>query len=149
MALVVAAQKSHSENALQAAIIGGSTNVVAWVLSQGADVNAEGGYYGTALHTASMHGTKEIVMRLLAEGARADRQDDNGFYPLQIAVRERQHEIANLLLPKSTAFLASIKTSEWRNCFGGGDVNLELCFDPVPAIRKASTEDLRRSLSGT
>ncbi|KAF3810405.1 hypothetical protein GCG54_00000451 [Colletotrichum gloeosporioides] len=130
-------------NLLQAAAVGGNIDVVVWVIGRGADVNAQGGPHETALHAASRIGSSEVVTRLLAEGARADRQDVNGFYPLQIALQERHPDIANLLLPKSTAFLASIKASDWRHYYGDGNDHVELYFDPIPAVKKISEKDLR------
>ncbi|KAK2773038.1 ankyrin repeat protein [Colletotrichum kahawae] len=123
-------------NALQAAILGGSIDAVECVISQGADVNAEGGPFETetALHAATREGLREIATKLLAEGARADKQNLDGVYPLHLAVLHGHHEIANDLLPKSTHLLASIKASQWRDCHGDGNDHLELYFDPVPAI---------------
>jgi hypothetical protein len=47
----------------------GSIESVRQLLEKGADVNAQGGYYGTALQGASNRGHNKVVQRLLKRGA--------------------------------------------------------------------------------
>jgi ankyrin repeat protein len=47
----------------------GHDKVVHILLQRGADVNAEGGYYGSALYAASSGGHDEVVQMLLERGA--------------------------------------------------------------------------------
>lgn len=42
---------------------------------KGADINAQGGYYGNALHAASHRSHKQVVQLLLDEGADVNAQD--------------------------------------------------------------------------
>jgi ankyrin repeat protein len=42
--------------------------VVELLLGQGADVNAQGGYYGNALQAASYQGHEKVVELLLGKG---------------------------------------------------------------------------------
>ncbi|KAF0328638.1 pfs domain-containing protein [Colletotrichum asianum] len=129
-------------DALQDAAWRGHIDIVTTLIDEGADVNAEGGQHETALHAASSRGWREVAAILLAKGARTDKQDPYGFYPLQLAIQNGHQEIANDLLPKCTNILASIKASEWRDCYGDGNNDLELYFDPMPAIRKLSIKSL-------
>lgn len=85
---------------------------------------------------------REVAALLLAEGARTDKQDPYGLSPLQLAIENGHQEIANDLFPKCTNILASIKASEWRDCYGDDGDDLELYFDPMPAIRKVSIKSL-------
>ncbi|KAJ4349264.1 hypothetical protein N0V85_009709, partial [Neurospora sp. IMI 360204] len=64
------------------------------LLDKGADVNAQGGEYGTALHAASKQGHKEVVEMLLDKsadnaGARLDALDTAGRTPLREAVASK------------------------------------------------------------
>ncbi|KAF4854825.1 Ankyrin-2 [Colletotrichum siamense] len=135
--------------ALLAAARRGNLHIVTEVLKRVACIEESevGRLYANALQAAALGGHMDMVIKLFDEGAdvnfRGDRQDVNGFYPLQIALQERHPDIANLLLPKSIAFLASIKASDWRHYFGDGNDHLELNFDPIPAIKKTSEKDLR------
>lgn len=84
---------------LQAAVFGGRTDVVEFLLERGADVNAvsRGGY--TALHVAARSqadNTPEIVWRLLGAGASVNVQNQDGDTPLMSAIGNR--DIALMLL---------------------------------------------------
>jgi ankyrin repeat protein len=70
------------------------------LLEKGADVNAQGGYYGNALQAASAEGKKEVVGMLLEKGA--DVNARGGLYgnALQAAFSEREEEIIGMLLEK-------------------------------------------------
>ncbi|KAH8727996.1 ankyrin repeat-containing domain protein [Phaeosphaeriaceae sp. PMI808] len=61
-------------SALYYASFGGLVNAVKYLLSQGADVNAQGGYYGNALHAASDKGHEKIVELLVKAGANVNAQ---------------------------------------------------------------------------
>ena len=52
-------------NALQAALNHGNEQIIRLLLSQGADVNAQEGFYGNALIAASEGGHKQIATLLL------------------------------------------------------------------------------------
>ncbi|KAI9652510.1 MAG: hypothetical protein M1821_008374, partial [Bathelium mastoideum] len=66
----VNAQGGRYGNALQAASIQGSQEIVKMLLDAKADVNAQGGVYGNALQAASIQGSQEVVKMLL--DAKAD-----------------------------------------------------------------------------
>ena len=67
-------------------------------LKEGADVNAQGGYYGNALQAASNNGHKEIVQLLLERGADVYAWGVNYGNALQAASNEGHEEIVQLLL---------------------------------------------------
>ncbi|UQC91434.1 receptor-interacting serine/threonine-protein kinase, partial [Colletotrichum lupini] len=45
--------------------LGGFSRVFRFFINKGADVNAQGSYYGNALYTTSYEGYREIIVRLL------------------------------------------------------------------------------------
>jgi hypothetical protein len=61
-------------SALYYASFGGLINTVKYLLSQGADVNAQGGEYGNALQAAPDRGHEKVVGLLLDEGADVNAQ---------------------------------------------------------------------------
>jgi len=70
------------------------------LLDKGANVNAQGGYYGNALQAASYHGYEAIMKLLLDKGANVNAQ--GGYFGNALrAASEGGHEaIANLLFDK-------------------------------------------------
>ncbi|KAL1984494.1 hypothetical protein VTN96DRAFT_9093 [Rasamsonia emersonii] len=70
------------------------------LLEKGADVNAQGGYYGNALQAALARGYKEIMAMLLEKGADVNAQ--GGYYgnALQAALARGYKEIMAMLLEK-------------------------------------------------
>ena len=68
------------------------------LLDQGANVNAEGGEYGTAPQAASFKGHTEIVEMLLASGAIFDEQRGHYGNALQAASSKGNDKIAEVLL---------------------------------------------------
>jgi ankyrin repeat protein len=68
------------------------------LLDAGADVNTQGGYYGTALQAASSNGEEMVVKILLDAGADVNTQ--GGYYgtALQPALYEGKEEIVKMLL---------------------------------------------------
>ena len=61
----------HMSNALQAASWKGNRDVVKLLLENGAEVNAQGGEYGSALQAASVKGNEDIVRLLLERGRKS------------------------------------------------------------------------------
>ena len=88
------------ENALCLASQYGHLRSVQILLNSGADVNAERGFYGTALQAASMRGHAEIVKLLLEKDANVNAE--GGFYgnALYAGSKEGHAEIVKLLLKK-------------------------------------------------
>ena len=98
-------------SALYYASFGGLVNTVEYLLSQGADVNVQGGHHRNALQVASTRGNDKIVELLLSNGA--DVNAEGGFYgnALQAASREGHDKIVELLLSKG----ADINAQGGRN----------------------------------
>jgi ankyrin repeat protein len=68
------------------------------LLEHGADVNAQGGVYGTALQAASARGHAEIVRQLLERGADVNAQGGENGTALQDASDGGHAEIVRQLL---------------------------------------------------
>ena len=62
-------QDDTGRTALHWAAERGHCEVVEWLICSGADVNTQGGEYGSVLQTASQRGHKKVVKMLLDEGA--------------------------------------------------------------------------------
>ncbi|KAF6238813.1 hypothetical protein HO173_003320 [Letharia columbiana] len=85
--LLVAAEEGHGQ-------------VVQMLLGKGADVNAQGGYYGNALQAASQGGYDQVVQMLLDKGADVNAQ--GGYYgnALQAASQGGYDQVVQMLLDK-------------------------------------------------
>lgn len=69
-----------------------------YFIGKGADVNAQGGYYGNALQAASAKGHQEVVKLLLDKGADVNAQGGASGNPLQAALAEDYQEVVKILL---------------------------------------------------
>ncbi|RVD83532.1 uncharacterized protein DFL_007918 [Arthrobotrys flagrans] len=92
--------REETVSALYYASVGGLANTVNYLLSQGADVNAQGGYYGNALQAASYSGYDGIVKLLLAKGADVNAQGGCYGNALQAVSCSGHDGIVELLLAK-------------------------------------------------
>ena len=63
------------------------------LLDTGADVNAQGGYFGNALQAASTKGYEEVVQILLENGADVDTLDEKNSERLHAGVREGKYHL--------------------------------------------------------
>jgi hypothetical protein len=77
--------KGGSGSVIYYASLLGLPAVVTKLLSNGAEVDAEGGLYSTSLHAASAQGHKEIVQLLLDNGASVNAEGGEDSSPLQAA----------------------------------------------------------------
>jgi ankyrin repeat protein len=83
------------------ASFGGLINAVKYLLSQGADVNAQGGYDGNALQAASHQGHEKVVELLLDKGADVNAQGEREYgNALQAASHQGHEKVVELLLGK-------------------------------------------------
>ncbi|PQE12785.1 Ankyrin repeat protein [Rutstroemia sp. NJR-2017a BBW] len=85
-------------SALYYASIGGMVDTVKYLLTQGADVNIQGGDYGSALQAASANGHDKIVELLLSQGADVKIQGGDYGSVLQAASANGYDKIVELLL---------------------------------------------------
>ena len=74
------------------------------LLEKGADVNAQGGYFGNALQAAAFGGHEAIVQLLLEEGADVNSQGGKYGNALQVASAMGHMPIVQLLLAKGANF---------------------------------------------
>ena len=73
------------------------TNVVLYLLSNGANVNKQGRLCWTALHWASYKNNTDVITILLKHGARKDIKDDAGNTPIDYARLFNKKEVVDLL----------------------------------------------------
>jgi ankyrin repeat protein len=79
------------------ASLGGLIESARLLLEKGADVNAQGGGYGTAMQAASARGHDQIVQRLLEGGADVNAQGGYWGTALQAASIYGHDQIVQLL----------------------------------------------------
>ena len=94
----VDSRDSEGRTALHYAAMQGKADVVEFLLSRGADVNAKDKDFGfIPLHHAASGGHKDVVEMLLAKGADVNAKDKYGWTPLDSAVYG-QKDVAELLI---------------------------------------------------
>lgn len=86
--------------------------IVVRLVEKGADVNAQGGYYGTALNAASHQGHLAIAQLLLEHGADVNAQGQCTGTALHAASGEGHEKIVQLLLERGACI--DMKDSEWK-----------------------------------
>ena len=120
----VHAVNSHGTNALQAASSYGFAEIVALLLSDGAEVNSRGGYYGTALITACCHTEEKEVLetlKILIESGADVNVIEGVNYALHEAACNDYQEVVKLLLESGADVNAQNGISETAlvaNCHG-------------------------------
>ncbi|KAH7201289.1 hypothetical protein DER44DRAFT_440639 [Fusarium oxysporum] len=82
------------------ACLGGLAGAARNLAIEGADVNAQGGFYGNALQVASFQGNRDIVQLLLAKGADVNAQGGEYGNALQAASFNGNRDVVQLLLDK-------------------------------------------------
>jgi ankyrin repeat protein len=78
----------------------GHDTVVQLLLDQGADVNAQDGYWGNALQSASEQGHKQVVKMLLDKGADVNAQGGHYGNALYAASGRGNEQVVKMLLDK-------------------------------------------------
>jgi len=76
----------------------GKKDMVEFLISQGADVNASGEKGLRPLHTAAQKGNADIAKLLILKGSDVNIVDKNKYTPLHYAVEERNTDIVKLLI---------------------------------------------------
>ncbi|KAJ7434133.1 hypothetical protein B0H11DRAFT_2296458 [Mycena galericulata] len=79
---------------------GGYIEGVRFLLEKGADVNAEGGQFGSALQAACYRGNTDVVQLLLENGANVNAQGGESGNALQAASVHGNPDVVRLLLEK-------------------------------------------------
>lgn len=85
---------------LHKAAYNGHLNLLEYLISQGADINAKSGSGSTPMHGAAFYGHPEIVIVLLDRGADFDIANAGGYTPLLSAGAANRGEIVRLLVDK-------------------------------------------------
>ena len=98
---------SSGESLLQLEALRGFLSITKDLLKMGADVNAIGGQYGTALQAASSSGHESIVQLLLEQGADANVMGGQYGTALQAASSSGHESIVQLLLEQGADVNAS------------------------------------------
>jgi len=102
-----------NETALYVATCVGSQDNIELLLDRGADINTQGGFYGTALQAAAWIGLQEIVQLLLEHGAEVNTQGGFCGNALLAAIAGNNgKEIAKLLLSRGAKI--SEPGKEWE-----------------------------------
>lgn len=74
-------------------------DIVCMLLAFGADVNAKNRYHESVLHKAVHQGDREIVKKLIKDGADKNAQDNNGYTPLmQLAEIQDDRDLSMIKL---------------------------------------------------
>src|SRR5437879_7535673 len=87
---------------LQQAALTGRVTVAAFLLKNGAEVNAQGNYGRTALYAAAENGHKSLVELLLAHGADVNRGRGD-ITPLHVAALKGVLSVADTLVTSRAA----------------------------------------------
>jgi len=82
---------------LELAAYHGHTDVVEYLASKGANVNATNQDGLTALHLAALSGFKDAVLALLSHGAEINARDADGLTPLDRANQRHHADMVELL----------------------------------------------------
>jgi len=90
----------------------GPLDVVEFLLTKGAHVNAKDEFNGTPLQYAAVNGDRELVELLLAKGANVNTIDKWGSTPLHAAARQGHQEVVALLIAKAADVNAKNKEGE-------------------------------------
>jgi ankyrin repeat protein len=103
-------------------------------------------YGRTPLHATVISGDLEKVKKLLAEGAVADTQDDNGWTALHFAAQERRMEIVSALLDHGA-------NPNLHDAHGNGPlwtaiVNARGDFSCIRALRAAGADSQHKNKHG-
>ena len=88
---------SYRDRALNLAAQNGHVEVVKLLLEAGAEIDAANLGGSTALHLAAVNGCTGVVRLLLAAGADQNLTDQRGDRPMDFAIEQGHHEIAQLL----------------------------------------------------
>ncbi|KAJ5706518.1 hypothetical protein N7536_002207 [Penicillium majusculum] len=106
------------------ASLNGHDKITQMLLERGADVNAQGGFYGNILQAACSRGHNKIAQMLLERGADVNAQGGYRGNALQAACSRRYDKIAQMLLERGADINAQgglYGNALQAACFGGPD----------------------------
>lgn len=110
------AQDGDPLSPLGAAALGGQKDVAAFLISQGASVNAEDNLTSrvTALHCAAAGSSKEVAELLIANGAKVNAKAQGDMTPLHVAASWGAKDVALLLIDHGADVNAEETTARKR-----------------------------------
>lgn len=123
------------------------------VIHAGYDVNAKGFWNRTLLHETILSRNLQLTEEFISSGADLNSEDSDGMTPLQMAVRLKEPNLAELLLQKY-ASTNGIMVDEWRSLYGQPFVTVKLVDVPggkkyLELIQEAELEgELTKTPSG-
>ena len=86
------------------------------LIEKGADINAQRGYYGNALHVASKRGYEAIAKLLIERGADVNAQGGQYGNALQAASIKGHEALAELLIEKGAdANIIALSDTPWSS----------------------------------
>ncbi|MEM7055454.1 MAG: ankyrin repeat domain-containing protein [Bacteroidota bacterium] len=100
---------------LQLAAVKGHSNVVKYLVEQGADVSKQDNEEGYVLHYATSGGDVNIVKYLIERGAKVHVKDKNGFTILHVAARFNNLRLAKYLIEERSDWTIINTTSKRGN----------------------------------
>lgn len=92
-----AAREDNNKTILMYACWVGNLDAVKYLISKGADVNAQDSGGATALHLAAWKGFTPIALYLIENGASGSAMSKDGMTPLDIALIKENKEIAEAI----------------------------------------------------
>ncbi|KAJ5865176.1 uncharacterized protein N7529_007092 [Penicillium soppii] len=114
------------------ASVNGHDRIVELLLEQGADVNAQGGHFGTAFQAACYKGHDKIAQMLLERGADVNTQGGEYGNALQAACYKGHDKIAQMLLERGADVNAQgghFGTAFQAACYKGHDKITEMLLE--------------------
>lgn len=97
---LIRSKDEEGDTPLHYAAFAGRLDLTAFLLENGADVNACDEDLLTPLHAAAMNGHVSVAERLLAANASVSAKDKSGRTPAELASAERYKKLAELLMKK-------------------------------------------------
>ncbi len=97
---LIKARNSLGKTPLHMAVTSGSTEMVAWLVEHGADINAKDNTGLTPLHVAAWWTATERAGYLLDHGANLNATDEFGDTPLHVAAAHGRRAMAKFLIER-------------------------------------------------
>jgi hypothetical protein len=124
----------YGEAPLYVASARGNHRIVALLLNNGANVNAQGGQYGNALQAASAGGHYQTVALLLDNGAHINAQGGQHGNAIQAALYNYFAEVTGLLLERG-----AIETPQWSHHYLLRHIRKEIPLSANSALQPPQT----------